>query len=69
MGPVFGPGFDPDDVDRVAWGTITIDFLTEDTGTIDYASIVGFGAGTYDIFRLTTIFGFGPVLGPVKSDE
>jgi len=66
VGPVFGPGFDPGDVVRIPFGTITIDFLTEDTGTMDYAS-PAFGAGSYDISRITSIFGNPGVDGSVKA--
>ncbi len=65
-GPIFGPGFDPLDVIRIAFGTITIEFLTDDTGTMDYAS-PAFGAGRYDISRITSIFGNPGVDGSVKD--
>jgi len=65
-GPVFGPGFDPTDVVRSAFGTITVDFLTDDTGTMDYASPI-YGAGSYDISRITSIFGNPGVDGSVKN--
>lgn len=65
-GPVFGPGFDPTDVVRTAFGTITVEFLTDDTGTMDFAS-PAFGAGSYDISRITSIFGNPGIDGSVKD--
>lgn len=66
-GPVFGPGFDPDDVDREAIGTITIEFFGPDIGEMGFALIGGLGAGTYDISRLTSIVGNPPVFGVIKD--
>lgn len=69
VGAVFGPGFDPGDVVRVNFGTITIEFFSEDTGEVTWASVLGFGAGTYDMFRITSIFGNPGIDGSVKDAE
>ena len=50
-GTVFGPGFDPDDVVREDWGTITFTFNSCNAGTAEYVSI-NFGSGTFEIVRL-----------------
>lgn len=57
-GARWGSGFDPDDVERVDWGTITLTFSGCNTATMDYASVVaGFGSGTQDMSRITTLDG------------
>jgi len=56
-GPVYGDGFDKDDVDRTDWGTLTFTFDTKDTGSVVRASTIGFGTTTEDIFRLTYVTG------------
>jgi len=55
-GTVFGPGFDPDDVDYEDWGTITFKFSSCNAGSFEYVSD-DFGSGSYDIIRLTSIAG------------
>ena len=55
-GAVFGPGFDPDDVIREDWGTITFTFSSCNAGTAEYVSN-DFGSGTFDIERLTSVAG------------
>ena len=56
-GPVYGAGYDPDDVLREDWGTLTFKFATKDTGTVERASTMGFGTTTVDIIRLTSVTG------------
>ncbi|TDJ31410.1 MAG: hypothetical protein E2O56_07185 [Gammaproteobacteria bacterium] len=68
-GAVFGPGFDPGDVVRTNFGTLTIEFFTEDTGEVTFASVIGFGVGTYDLFRITSILGNPGIDGSVKDAE
>ena len=55
-GTVFGPGFDPDDVVRDDWGTITFTFSSCNAGTAEYTS-TNFGSGTFNIERLTSVSG------------
>ena len=55
-GAVFGPGFDPDDVIREDWGTITFMFSSCNAGSVEYVSN-DFGSGVFDIIRLTSISG------------
>lgn len=58
-GARFGAGFDPDDVERFAWGTLTVD-IGCDIGTADYASMLAqFGSGGLDLHRLTRLRGVG----------
>lgn len=56
-GPVFGDGYDKDDVVRDNWGTLTFTFTSCGEGTMEYNSTVGFGQGTINIVRFTTITG------------
>jgi len=57
-GPTFGPGYDPDDVTLFPWGTMSFTFDTCNTGTMMYSSqVVGFGAGTLDLQRITALAG------------
>lgn len=56
-GPVYGDGYDKDDVVRQDWGTLTFTFDTKDTGSVERVSTMGFGTTTEDIFRLTYVTG------------
>jgi hypothetical protein len=56
-GPVYGAGYDPADVLREDWGTLTFKFATKDTGSVERASTMGFGTDTVDIIRLTYVTG------------
>lgn len=56
-GPVYGAGYDPDDVLREDWGTLTFKFATKDSGSVERASTMGFGTDTVDIIRLTYVTG------------
>ncbi len=54
-GGVFGPQFDPDTVESSPWGTLQLDLDCE-KGTASYDSLVdGFGSGTLNVVRLTSI--------------
>ena len=54
-GGIFGPDFNPDDVDFKPWGSLELD-LTCEGGTATYSSIEeGFGSATLDVVRLTNI--------------
>lgn len=54
-GARFGAAFDPDDVERFAWGEVALS-LDCDGGVADYASpLAGFGAGATGLQRLTAI--------------
>jgi hypothetical protein len=56
-GGVFGPDFDPDAVQRLPWGTLELD-IDCDGGTATYdSSEEGFGSGTLNLVRLTSIDG------------
>ena len=55
-GTVFGPGFDPDDVIREDWGTITFMFDSCIAGSAEYVSN-DFGSGVFDTIRLTSVSG------------
>jgi len=56
-GAVFGPGFDPADVIREDWGTVTFIFSSCDAGTATYNSTMGFGSGTSNIERVSSVTG------------
>ena len=55
-GPVFGPGYDPTDVNYVPWGTITFKFSSCSAGTADYDSN-NMGSGSFDLVHITGIAG------------
>jgi hypothetical protein len=54
-GPVFGPDYDPDDLNSELWGTLTLNFPDCDTGLLSYASSTGFGQDTISLIRLTDL--------------
>ena len=56
-GAVYGDDFNPDDVLREDWGTLTFKFTSESTGTVVRDSTMGFGTDTVDIIRLTFLTG------------
>jgi len=57
-GTVFGEDFNPDDVIREEWGTMTFSFSSCTVGSVDYVSTMGnFGSGTHDLSRLTYVAG------------
>jgi len=57
-GTSWGSGFDPDDVERVDWGTIVISFDGCDSATASYESLLAeFGSGTQNLQRITTLAG------------
>jgi len=54
-GGIFGPGFDPETVERTPWGALELD-LDCNTGTATYSSVEeGFGDGVLNLVRLTSI--------------
>ncbi len=72
-GTRFGTSFNAGDVERLPWGSLTLDFGSCGTATVSYASTVpGYGNGTREAARLTTIAGApcfdtlpqSPVTGP-----
>jgi hypothetical protein len=56
-GPSYGDDYDPNDVVRDSWGTLTFKFTSKDTGTVKRDSTMGFGDTTVDIVRLTSATG------------
>ena len=56
-GPVYGDGFDKDDVVREDWGTLTFTFSSCTAGSVVRASTMGFGTTTEDFVRLTFVTG------------
>ena len=55
-GGKFGPNFNPDDVQRGTWGTVTLTFENCNSGLLSYASSVeGFGTGAIELTRLTSL--------------
>ena len=56
-GGVFGPAFNPDDVELSVWGSLTFTFTDCQNAVASYESIIGFGAGTLGPVRLTRLAG------------
>jgi hypothetical protein len=56
-GPVYGDGYDKDDVVRDNWGTLTFTFTSCSAGSVVRASTMGFGTTTENIIRLTSVTG------------
>jgi len=56
-GPVYGEAYDPNDVVRENWGTLTFTFTSKDTGTVARSSTMGYGTTTYDIERVSSVTG------------
>ena len=69
-GPVWGPGFDSDDLNITPFGTITVRFPTCDTALFSVVTEVGLQNGNYSLIRLTDIEGIDctdpkpPTTGP-----
>ncbi len=58
-GAAFGSDFRATDVERVPFGTFSLSFNNCDSGSVSYESTVsGYGSGTREISRLTSIDGF-----------
>ena len=54
----FPPGYDPGQTDEIPWGELRIWFVGCDDAVIEWASTVpGYGSGTLQVQRLTTISG------------
>ena len=47
------PNFDPSQVVRNAWGTLTFTFTDCDHGRVDFNSVLGYGTGSMNLTRLT----------------
>ena len=47
------PNFDPNQIVHNPWGTLTFTFTDCDHGTVDFNSLLGFGAGSMNLTRLT----------------
>jgi hypothetical protein len=47
------PNFDPNQIVRNAWGTLTFTFTDCNHGTVDFTSVRGYGAGSMNLTRLT----------------
>ncbi len=54
-GTGFGSDFNEEDVFRTDWGTVEFQFSSCDNGFVRYDSSIGFGSGTIDITRLTSL--------------
>jgi hypothetical protein len=53
VGATYGPDFDPDDIDMIDWGTITIVFDESDSAHVQFESnLEDFGSGDFPIERL-----------------
>lgn len=56
-GGKFGPGFDPDDVERSRWGSLEFNFSSCTEGTATYQGPSNFGNGSLDIKKLSSVWG------------
>lgn len=56
-GTFWGPDFDPDKVQRMPWGSLTMTFTGCGTASLNYISTAGFGTGQLDMERLTNLMG------------
>lgn len=55
-GPKFGDAYNPDDLQRVSWGTLALTFNSCDSGLLSYTSSAdGFGTGAIELTRLTSL--------------
>lgn len=57
VGGKFGANFDPIDVEYPSWGTLVINFTDCSNGSATYAGPPGFGSGTLDISRVSSLWG------------
>jgi len=51
------PNFDPAQVTRKPWGSLTFTFTDCNHGRVDFASVAGFGSGSMNLTRLTQPMG------------
>jgi hypothetical protein len=56
-GTSYGTGFNPDDVVKTPWGTLTMEFNSCGEAVVKYDSSTGFGSGTLNMSRLTNLLG------------
>jgi len=56
-GKAWGSGFGSGPVMQDPWGTLTMDFTACDAATVNYDSSAGFGSGTLNMVRLTSLMG------------
>ena len=56
-GGIFGPTFNPDNIELSVWGSLTFTFSDCQNAVASYASVTGFGEGTLNPVRLTHIAG------------
>jgi len=54
-GPKFGQDYNPADLNKSTWGTITLTYPDCDSAVLSYASSVGFGSGAINLVRLTNL--------------
>jgi hypothetical protein len=51
-GPVFGPGFNTDDLESELWGELNINFKDCAIADVNYQSVSGYGSGDLEIQRI-----------------
>ena len=56
-GGKFGPDFDPEEVEAIAWGSLQFDFSDCNNAVVTYQGPSGFGSGTLNVTRLSSIWG------------
>ena len=63
-GPVWGPDYDPADLERTTFGTITVRFPTCDTALFSIQTDVELQSGDYSLVRITNVEGVDCVEPP-----
>jgi hypothetical protein len=58
-GPSWGPAYDPGDLNRIPFGTITVNFPTCDTALFSVQSDGSLPSGDYSLVRITSVEGVG----------
>ena len=54
-GAVFGPDYDPSEVNREPWGTLELAFTGCNSATVNFSGPQAFGEGAFNLIRLSQI--------------
>lgn len=65
-GPSFGDAFNPADVNRTPWGTVTFSFPSCNSAVVSYSSQMGYGSGTIQLSRIVPT---SPLIDDYCSDS
>lgn len=66
VGAIFGDAFDPDDVQRLPWGSLRMSFDDCRNGEVSYIGPDGWGSGEFQISRLTELAELDCELDPAQ---